>query len=56
MGRREDEEVNVALLKPFQVLWVGSPRAASIVAIHELLVREEGWKYNSVIFAICISS
>ena len=43
VGGRKDAEVNVALLKPFQVLWVGSPRAASIVMSHGLPA-EMGWK------------
>ena len=40
----EDAEVNVALLKPFRVLRVGSPRPASIVVSHELPTGDNGWK------------
>ena len=44
VGGRKDAVVNVALLERFQVLWVGSPRAASIVVPHELQAKEVGWQ------------
>jgi len=43
VGGRKGAEVNVVLLKPFQVRWVGSPRAASIVVPDELPAGE-AWK------------
>jgi len=45
VSRGKDAVVNIALMKPFSVLWVGSLRAASIVVSHELPAGEVGWKY-----------
>ena len=40
----KDAVVNIALMKPFSVRWVGNLRAASIVVSHELPAGEVGWK------------
>ena len=39
-----DVEVNLALLKPFQVLPVENKRAASIAVFQELPAGQEEWK------------